>query len=125
MLRHLVDSPQWKTFDNKYPEFGKESRNLRLALSTDGMNPHGLQSTCHSTWPVILMIYNLAPWLCMKRKYLMLSILISGPRQSGNNIDVYLAPLIKNLKFLWEEGIDVYDGYRKDSFRLKAMWNDQ
>ncbi|XP_020271977.1 uncharacterized protein LOC109847145 [Asparagus officinalis] len=121
MLRHPADSPQWKTFDNKYPEFGKESRNLRLVLSTDGMNPHGLQSTSHSTWPVILMIYNLAPWLCMKRKYMMLSILISGPRQPGNDIDVYLAPLIEDLKLLWEEGVDVYDAYRKDNFRLKAM----
>ncbi|XP_073223470.1 uncharacterized protein [Cicer arietinum] len=63
MFRHPADSPQWAKIDHEYPEFGIESRNLRLALSTDGMNPHGLQSISHSTWPVILVIYNLPPWL--------------------------------------------------------------
>ncbi|KAL6544843.1 hypothetical protein OROMI_023705 [Orobanche minor] len=121
MLRHPADSPQWKKFDDRYPEFGKDPRNLRLVLSSDGMNPFGVQSTSHSTWPVILMIYNLAPWLCMKRRYMMLSTLIPGPRQPGNDIDVYLAPLIDDLKLLWEQGIDVYDGYKKDNFMLKAM----
>ncbi|KAK1387185.1 hypothetical protein POM88_015363 [Heracleum sosnowskyi] len=52
MLRHPADSPQWKTFDDTHKDFGKEPRNLRLALSTDGMNPHGQQSSSHSTWPV-------------------------------------------------------------------------
>ncbi|CAM8882783.1 unnamed protein product [Rhodiola kirilowii] len=41
----------------------------------------------------------------MKRKYMMLSLLISGPRQPGNDIDVYLAPLIEDLKLLWNEGV--------------------
>lgn len=121
MLQHPADSPQWKTFDDVCQDFGKEPRNLRLALATDGMNPYNLQSTSHSTWPVILMIYNLAPWLCMKRIYMMMSTLLSGPIQPGNNIDVYLAPLIEDLKLLWEEGIEVHDRYRNDHFRLKAM----
>ena len=119
--RHPADSPQWLKIDNDYPEFGEESRNLRLALSTNGMNPYGIQSISHSTWPVIIMIYNLPPWLCMKRKYMMLSMLISGPKQPGNDIDVYLKPLIEDLKILWETGVEVYDGYRKESFNLRAM----
>src|ERR1051325_5148372 len=120
-FQHPEDSPQWMKIDNDYPEFGKEARNLCLALSTDGMNPHGIQSISHSTWPVILMIYNLPPWLYMKRKYMMLSLLISGPKQPGNDIDVYLEPLIEDLKILWENGVEVYDGYRKESFNLRAM----
>src|ERR1051325_4414442 len=107
--------------DNDYPEFGKEARNLPLALSTDGMNPHGIQSISHSTWLVILMIYNLPLWLCMKHKYMMLSMLIFGPKQPGNDIGVYLEPLIEYLKILWENGVEVYDGYRKESFNLRAM----
>ncbi|XP_054821343.1 uncharacterized protein LOC129320126 [Prosopis cineraria] len=39
-IRHPANSPEWIRFDRKYPEFGKKDRNLRLALSTDGMNPH-------------------------------------------------------------------------------------
>jgi len=37
-------------------------------------------------------------------------MMIAGPRQSGNDIDVYLTPLIEDLKKLWEEGVDVWDG---------------
>jgi len=120
-FRHPADSPQWAKIDHDYPNFGKEARNLRLALSTDGMNPHGFQSIPNTIWPVILVIYNLPPWLCMKRKFMMLSMLISGRNQPGNDIDVYLAPLIDDLKHLWETGVEVYDRYKKENFNLRAM----
>ncbi|CAM8940643.1 unnamed protein product [Rhodiola kirilowii] len=99
-MRHPADSLQWAKVDNTFPVFGAESRNLRLGLSNDGVNPHGNLSSQHSTWPVILVIYNLPPKITMKRRYMMLSLLISGPRQPGNDIDVYLAPLIDDLKIL-------------------------
>jgi len=120
-LRHPADSPQWEKVDHDYPNFGKEPRNLRLALSTDGINPHGMRSNSHSTWPVVMIIYNLPPWLCMKRKFMMLSMLIPGLKQIGNDIDVYLAPLIEDLKDMWNEGVEVYDGYMEESFQLRAM----
>jgi len=75
------------------------------------MNPYGNLSSKHSSWHVLLVIYNLPPWLCMKCKYVMLSLMISGPRQPGNDIDIYLTPLVENLKMLWEEGVDMFDGY--------------
>ena len=100
LLQHPADSPQWKTIDHLYPEFGAEPRNLQLGLASDGMNPFGDLSTNHSSWPVLLMIYNLPPSLCMKRKYIMLSMIL-GPRQPGNDIEVYLTPLIENMRKLW------------------------
>ncbi|XP_021859270.1 uncharacterized protein [Spinacia oleracea] len=121
MLRHPADSPQWVKIDKDFPDFGVEPRNLRLALATDGMNPYDNQRSTHSTWPVILMIYNLPLALCMKRKYMMLSMLISGPKQPGHDIDVYLGPLIEDLKLLWESGVEVYDAHPKENFNLKAM----
>jgi len=69
----------------------------------------------HSSWPVLLMVYNLSPLLCMKRKYMMLSMMISNPRQPGNDIDVYLKSLIDYLKLLWKKGIDVYDSYCQET----------
>ena len=78
-LRHPSDSSAWKLVDHMWPDFASEPRNLRLALSTDGINPYKSMSSRHSCWPVILIIYNLPPWLCMKRKFMMLSLLISGP----------------------------------------------
>ena len=50
-LRHPADSVQWRNFDRRFDEFGAEPRNIRLGLSTDGMNPFGNMSSRHSTWP--------------------------------------------------------------------------
>ncbi|XP_074305244.1 uncharacterized protein LOC141640293 [Silene latifolia] len=114
--------PSGNTLTPSIPNSGKNPEiNLRLALSTDGMNPFGNLSSQHSTWPVLLAIYNLPPYVCMKRKYLMLSLLISGPKEPGNDIDVYLAPLLDDLRTLWDEGIEVFDVYQKSFFNLKAM----
>ena len=53
---------------------------------------------------------------------MMMSVLISGPYQPGVNIDVLLRPLIDDFQKLWkEEGIRVYDGFRKERFNLRAM----
>ncbi|XP_074291284.1 uncharacterized protein LOC141618061 [Silene latifolia] len=57
----------------------------------------------------------------MKRKYMMLSLLISGPKQPGNDIDVYLAPLIDDLKKLWDEGVTAFDAHAYENFTLRAM----
>ena len=120
-LRHPVDSPEWRNFDTEFPDFESEPRNLRLGLCTDGMNPYGTFSSQNTTWPVFLVLYNLASWLCMKRKYLMMPLLISGPKQPGNDIDVYLAPLIDDLKTLWTKGVEVFDAYKEEHFTLRAM----
>ncbi|XP_071713972.1 uncharacterized protein [Rutidosis leptorrhynchoides] len=96
-MRHVADSHQWKNFDKDFEEFGDEIRNIRFGLSSDGINPFGDLSSRHSTWPVLLCIYNLPPWLCMKRKYIMMSLLIQGPKQPGNDIDVYLQPLVDEM----------------------------
>ncbi|XP_024046507.1 uncharacterized protein LOC112100875 [Citrus clementina] len=120
-LRHPADSPAWKLVDEKWPTFALEPRNLRLALSADGINPHSSLSSTYSCWPILLVTYNLPPWLCMKRKFMMLSLLISGPQQPGNDIDVYLAPLIEDLQTLWDVGVEAYDAYKKEFFNLRAV----
>ena len=56
LLRHPADSWQWKNIDKEFPEFGNESRNLRLGLAIEGMNPFGNVSSKHSSWPVLLVI---------------------------------------------------------------------
>src|SRR6266508_6400295 len=48
-LRHPADAIQWRNIDRKYTQFTKETRNVRFALSTDGMNPFGSMSSRHST----------------------------------------------------------------------------
>ncbi|XP_074358028.1 uncharacterized protein LOC141697518 [Apium graveolens] len=122
-MRHPADSPSWRNIDYRWPAFSSDARNIRLALSADGINPHtnGLTNR-YSYWPIVLVTFNLPPWLCMKRKFMMLTILVSGPHEPGNDVDVYLQPLIDDLKKLWEEGEpNVYDAYTKSYFTLKAI----
>jgi len=104
-----------------YPEFGSDLRNLKLGLATDGMNPYGDLSSKHSSWPVLLIIYNLSYWLYMKRKYMMLFMMIFGPRKPENEIDVYLSPLIEDLRLLWNDGVEVSDAYEKVNFNLRPL----
>jgi hypothetical protein len=111
-IRHPADETQWKFFDLQYKSFGSESRNITFALSIDRMNPFGENRTVHSTWPVILAMYNLPTWLCHKRKYLILSILIQGLKQASTNIDVLLEPLMEDMTKLWNEGVHIWDQYQ-------------
>ncbi|KAL6272516.1 hypothetical protein ACE6H2_023208 [Prunus campanulata] len=55
---------------------------------------------------------------------MMLTILISGPKQPGNDIDVYLEPLIDDLKSLWDGIRGVYDAHIGEYFTLRAalLW---
>ena len=122
MLRHLADGLQWRKIDRTYTDFALDGRNIRFSLSTDVMNPFGEMSSGHSTWPVTLCIYNLPPWLCMKRKFIMMPILIPGPKQPVNDIDVYLRPLVEELLLLWrEEGVRMWDEYKQEDFNLQAL----
>ena len=121
MIRHPADALQWKQFDEKYSWFGNEPRNLRLGLATDGMNLYGNLSSTHSSWPMLLVIYNLPHSLCMKCQYNMLSMIISGLKQPGNDIDVCLTPLIVELEKLWVEGVEVFDAVSREHFNMHAM----
>ena len=69
VLTHPSDASQWKALDDEYEDFGGDPRNIRLGASTDRLNPFGNQSSKHSTWPVFVWMYNLPPWLCLKKKY--------------------------------------------------------
>jgi hypothetical protein len=90
-IRHPADGRQWNHFDlNHQEDFSNEPRNIRFDLNTDGMNHFREMRNPHSTWSVIMCIFNLPPWLCHKRKYLLLIALIFGPKQAGIDIDIFL-----------------------------------
>jgi hypothetical protein len=97
-IHHPTDGRQWKHFDlNHQEDFYNDPRNIRFGLILDEMNPFGEMRNPHSTWSVIMCIFNLPPWLCHKRKYLLLTTLISGPKQAGIDIDVLLEPLMVEI----------------------------
>ena len=120
-MRHPIDGHDWRTINTMfYKDIGREVRHLWFALSTDGMNHFDQVRSNHSTWPVMLCIYNLPPWLYMKRSYLQMPLLIQGPRQPGNDIDVFLEPVIDELVEMFEKGVpDVWDEYKKEHVTIK------
>lgn len=123
-LRHPADGEAWQFFDKCHRDFADDSRNIRLGLASDGFNPFRSMSLSHSTWPVILIPYNFPPWWCMKAEYSILSLLIPGPQSPGKNIDVFLQPLIEELKILWDSGVETYDSSLNQTFQMRAalLW---
>ncbi|XP_056688561.1 uncharacterized protein [Spinacia oleracea] len=123
ILRHPSDGLAWKAFDERHSDFALDPRSVRLGLASDGFNPYRLMNTTYSTWPVMLIPYNLPPWLCMKPSSFILSTLIPGKSGPGNDIDVYLQPLVHELKLLWT-GVEAFDAFAGEKFNLRAalLW---
>lgn len=51
----------------------------------------------------------------------MMPLLIEGPKQPGNDIDVFLEPLMEDLETLWHDGVKVLDEYKREHFTLKYL----
>ena len=47
-------------------------------------------------------------------------MLIYGLKQPSNDIDVFLEPLMEDMKMLWEDGVKMMDASVKE-FTLKAI----
>ncbi|WVZ70492.1 hypothetical protein U9M48_019154 [Paspalum notatum var. saurae] len=110
MLRHPTDGSQWRKINRTYPDFAEDARNIRFGLSTDGINPFSEMSSSHNTCPLYL-----------KQKFIMMPALIQGPKQPGNDIDVYLQPLVEEFLLLWTEGVRVWDVHKQEAFDLRAL----
>lgn len=124
IMCHPSYSLSWKHFVQAYPCFASEVRNVRLDLSTDEFQPFGQSSQQYSFWPMIVTPYNLPPWMCMKDERMFLSVIIPGPKNPKQKIDVFLQPLVEELKELWEEGVRTYDVSSKNNLQMKStlMW---
>ena len=119
-MNHPSDVAEWRYFQELHPMFAEEPRNVYLGLCTDGFNPFGM-SRNHFLWLVIVTPYNLPPGMCMNTEYLFLTILNHGPNHPRGSLDVFLQPLIEELKELWSTGIDAYDVSLNRNFNLKAV----
>jgi hypothetical protein len=125
LVRHVVDSKACMHIDNKWPNFATDPINIRFGLAIDGFNPFSNKTCIWSTWPVILLVYNLPPWMATKRFFMLLTLLIPGKEQVKlENNDVYLQPLIDELQELWQPGVPAWDLSKQPNdqlFNLRAM----
>ena len=97
-MRHCSDSIAWKHFHTIHPDFAVESRNVRLWLCTDGFQPFGQSGQQYLSWPMILMVYNLPPWLCMKETSMFLTMLVPGPRNPKHKLEVFFSTAYSRVK---------------------------
>ncbi|XP_060210823.1 uncharacterized protein LOC132637807 [Lycium barbarum] len=123
-MRHLSDSEAWKHFNETHSVFAAEPRNVRLGLCTDGFQPFAQPGRKYSSWPVIVTPYNFPPRMFTKEAYMFLTVIVPGPDNPKQKIDVYLQPLIKELTLLWETSVEAFDISKKENFQLRAalMW---
>jgi hypothetical protein len=53
---------------------------------------------------------------------MMLTILVSEPKQPGDRIDVYMRPLVDDLKIFWKPSVlEVWDEYKCEEFTMHGM----
>ncbi len=125
LVRHPCDAKAWRHFEeNVDPSFARDPRNVHFALAADGVNPYKQNRSTWSTWPVLLLNYNLPPWLSTKTFFIVLALLIPGKESVTSDVfDVYLEPLVDELLELWA-GVPAYDVSKHESsksFQLRAM----
>ena len=82
----------------KKPEFFSEPKNLIFGIGADGVNPNKQMTSKYYAWPVNVIIYNIPPKLATKNAFMMLPLIIPNIKQP-KNIDVYLRPLLEEVKF--------------------------
>jgi hypothetical protein len=76
-----------------------EPHNVRSRLAMNGVNPFKIQRFNWSTWLVVMLNYNIPPWLTTQKHFVMLSLIIPGPQSvMGEHFGVYLKPLLDELK---------------------------
>lgn len=126
-MRSVVDSEQWKTIDRLYPDFAEVLTNLRLGLVGDGIIPFKNNAMKHSTWVLLITIYNLPPWLLTKKFFISLAVLIPGPTAPiAENMDIFLAPVVRDLMKLWNGvpamNMSKLENERRFILRAILMW---
>ncbi|KAL2619988.1 hypothetical protein R1flu_000193 [Riccia fluitans] len=106
-MRTMGDSQAMQHVEATYDRLRDNPRAVRLDIAIDGFSPLGLSRKSYSIWPMMLINYNIPPWLAIKKGHMMLSLIIPGPKNLAT-MDVYLEPLVEELKLLWD-GVCAYD----------------
>jgi len=117
---HPSDGKAWTHFDRIHNDKAEEARNVRVALATDGFNPYGQMSAPYTCWPIFVIPLNLPPGILLQRQNIFLSLIIPG--HPGNNMGVYMEPLIDELILAWEDGVWTYDRATKRNFKMRVWY---
>jgi hypothetical protein len=67
------------------------------------------------------MPYNLPPDKCLKQGFIFLALVISIPKEMKKQMNIFLRPLMEELKELWQ-WVDAYDNHLKCRFNLRVAY---
>jgi hypothetical protein len=100
IMLHLVDGEAWQILDHFDTEFAGDPRSVHLGLSMDHFKVYNTDSSPYSCWPIFIMPYNLSLNICLKQEFTFLFLVISSPKHPKKKINMFLRPLIEELKEL-------------------------
>lgn len=58
-MAHPYDGEAWQQFDEDFPDFASDPRNVQLVVATDGFTPYSLGAAPYTCWPVFVAPLNL------------------------------------------------------------------
>ena len=76
IIRMTTDGSAFRDMEEKWPHFKEETYNLRIYLSTDGVNPFAHMRSIYTVWPIFVINNNIPPWLSIKREHIIPSMII-------------------------------------------------
>jgi hypothetical protein len=118
---HPCDGEAWHQFDNDYPDFALDRRNVRLAVATDGFTPFNLNDAPYSCWPVFVIPLNLPPGTLLSHEYIFLSLVVPGPEHAGKKLNILMQPSVDELQELWV-GVNSWDALVKKKIKLREAY---
>ncbi len=122
----IMDSKLWEKLRLEQPAFMGRTRNLLLGLSSDGTviqeaaRSDGQQQQ-YSVWPIVLVCYNLPPWLRYLFGFLFVVGVVDGPSPGSVGVMSALEVVVDQLLYLYRHGVEVYDAYHQDTVVVRAM----
>jgi hypothetical protein len=121
IMSYSADAKAWHSLDHFDPEFKRDTRSVRLGLSTDGFQPYSSNSIAYSCWPIFVMSYNLPPNKYLNKGFIFLALVILDPKELKKQMNIFLYPLMEELKELWQR-VDTYDSHLKCRFNLRVIY---
>jgi hypothetical protein len=91
-----------KHIEEKWPSnFKDEPHSIRFGLAIDGVCPFSFLSSNYSVFQVVLIVYNIPPWMSVRKEHLILTLIILRKHQVKNMV-VYIETFIDEMKLFWK-----------------------
>ena len=119
-MQILSDSKSMKNIEEKWPrKFKDEPHSIRFGLAI-GVCPFSFISSNYSVWPVILIVYNIPPWISVRKEQLMFTLIVPG-KHHVKKMNLYIVPFINEMQLIWK-GIRMYGISRPPSNRTFILY---